>query len=55
MLVDDKTGTSTQVAYPQVQKVKGKNRLTGETVLAIVVVVALIAIIGGLTIAEGHF
>jgi hypothetical protein len=53
MLVQDKTGTATQVAYPQVQKVKGKNRLTGETVVAIVVVVALLAIIGGLTIAHG--
>lgn len=55
IVVQDKTGTATQIAYPQVQKVKGKNRLTGETVVAIIVVAALLAIIGGLTIAKGHF
>ena len=56
MLVQDKTGTVTQVAYPQVQKVKGKNRLTGETIGAIVIVAALLAVIGGLVIAhDGDF
>jgi hypothetical protein len=56
IVVEDKSGTLTQVAYPQVQKVKGKNRLTGETIVAIVVVAALLAIIGGLTIAhDGDF
>ena len=55
-LVQDKTGAVTEVAYPQVQKVKGKNRLTGETIGGIVIVAALLAVIGGLVIAhDGDF
>lgn len=44
VVVDDKTGSATQVKYPQVKKVKGKNNLTGEQI-AIGVAIAIITII----------
>ncbi len=48
IVVDENTGVATQVAYPQVKKVKGKNNLSGEKIaigVAIGVFVVLIAVL----------
>jgi hypothetical protein len=42
VVVNEKTGIATQVAYPQVKKVKGRNNLSGEKIVAILVLSLLI-------------
>ncbi|HEX8494894.1 MAG TPA: hypothetical protein VF658_18780 [Pyrinomonadaceae bacterium] len=55
-LVQDKTGASIEIAYEQVQKVKGKHHFNGDRLLAIVIVAGLLAVIGGQVIAhDGDF
>jgi len=47
VVVDEKTGSVTRVAYPQVKQVKGNNLSTGVTIaIAIGIVVALVVILG---------
>jgi hypothetical protein len=41
VVVNEKTGVATQVAYPQVKKVKGRNNLSGEKI-ALILVLALL-------------
>ena len=41
VVVNEKTGIVTQVAYPQVKKVKGRNNLSGEKI-ALILVLALL-------------
>ena len=41
VVVNEKTGIATQVAYPQVKKVKGRNNLSGEKI-ALILVLALL-------------
>lgn len=50
-LVQDKTGASIEIAYAQVQKIKGKHHFS-DRALAIVVVAGLLAVIGGQVIAS---
>jgi hypothetical protein len=38
VLVDDKTGASTQITYPQVKQAKGRNRLSGDKILAVAII-----------------
>jgi hypothetical protein len=52
MAAEGRDGAVTRIAYPQVQKSKGRNHLTGDTVLAIVILVVLFAVIGGQVIAH---
>jgi hypothetical protein len=50
VLVDDKTGAETEIAYPQVQQVKGNNLSTGAKIaiglgiLAAVIIIGLVAL-----------
>ncbi len=44
VVVNDKTGTSTQILYSQVKSVKGRNNLTGVQIGIIAAVVVLIVI-----------
>jgi hypothetical protein len=41
VVVDEKTGVATQVAYSQVKKVKGRNKLSGEKIVAVLVLALL--------------
>ena len=43
VVVDEKTGTSTQLAYAQVQQAKGRNRLSGDKILAVAIIGFLVA------------
>jgi len=45
MVVDEKIGIATYVAYPQVKKVKGRNNLSGEKI-AIGIFIATLIVIG---------
>ena len=38
VVVDDKTGTSTQLSYSQVQRASGRNRVSGDKILAVAIV-----------------
>ena len=44
VVVDEKTGVATQVTYPQVKKVKGKNNLSGEKIAIGIFIAALIVV-----------
>ena len=43
VLVDDKTGDSTQITYPQVKQAKGRNRLSGDKILAVAIIGFIVA------------
>ena len=45
VVVDSKTGTSSEIPYPQVKSIKGKNNLTGEQIAAIAGFVILIFLV----------
>ena len=44
VVVDERTGVATQVTYPQVKKVKGKNNLSGEKIAIGIFIAALIVV-----------
>ena len=48
VVVDDKTGVSTEIPYPQTKQVKGNNLSTGATILIAAGLVVALIIIGGL-------
>jgi hypothetical protein len=52
MAAEDRAGAVARIAHPQIQKVTGRNHLTRDRVLAIVIVVGLLAVIGGSVIAH---
>jgi hypothetical protein len=52
MAAKDRAGAVTRIAHPQFQKGMGRNHLTGDTVLAIVILAVLLAVIGGQVIAH---
>ena len=41
VVVNEKTGIATQAAYPQVKKVKGRNNLSGEKIVLVLVLALL--------------
>ena len=43
VLVDDTTGDSTQITYPQVKQAKGRNRLSGDKILAVAIIGFIVA------------
>src|SRR5688572_7592481 len=43
VVVDDKTGASTEIAYAQVKQAKGRNRLSGDKILAVAIIGFLVA------------
>lgn len=43
VVIDDKTGAATEIAYPQVTQAKGKNRLSGDKVLAVAIIAFMVA------------
>ena len=45
VVIDDRTGASTEIAYPQVKQAKGKNRLSGDKVLAVAILAFMVAAI----------
>jgi hypothetical protein len=52
MATEGRSGAVTRIADPQFQKGTGRNHLTGDTVLAIVILAVLLAVIGGQVIAH---
>jgi len=53
VVVDDKTGTSTKVPYPQVKKAKGKNNLSGEKIAIGIAIAAFVVLLVILYSREG--
>lgn len=51
-VVDDKTGSVTTVAYPQVKQVKGNNLSTGAKIAIGIAIVVAVGLIIGLTAAQ---
>ena len=43
VVVDEKTGASTQLAYAQVKQAKDRNRLSGDKILAVAIIGFLVA------------
>ena len=47
VVIDEKTGVSTEVSYPKTKQVKGNNLSTGVTILiAVVIIIAIAGIVG---------
>jgi hypothetical protein len=51
-IVDDKTGTATQVTYPQVKKVKGNNLSTGAKIAIAIGVIIAISVLFAISIGD---
>jgi hypothetical protein len=45
VIVDDKTGSATSIAYSQVRQIRGRNSLTGEQIALAIVVIAILIIL----------
>jgi small nuclear ribonucleoprotein (snRNP)-like protein len=50
LVVDDKTGVATQIAYPQVRQMKGYNSTTGEKILLGLLILLVITTVLGMAV-----